>query len=183
MFRPMFLTDITLASWATHGGGFAQLSCRPNTYFRIGRRLLRNANLTVASSLSDFHSRTACWPFMGLGLLLDPPVWVSHTTSHLVETEEAPFAVTRDPVILPNKQRPVTDFVIRLWIFPISTDSGIHQRQSQIHLKPISAKVAVNGPPPLMVITSSLCNIDCNHKHRMHNAVEVWLWLVYHWCK
>ena len=39
---------------------------------------------------------------MGLGLLLDPPVWVSHTTSHLVETEEAPFAVTGDPVMLPN---------------------------------------------------------------------------------
>ena len=99
MLRPMFLTDITLASWATHGGGFAQLSCRPHTYFRIGRRLLRNANLTAASSLSDFHSRTACWPFTRLGLLLDPPVWMSDTTSHLVETEEAPFAVARDPVV------------------------------------------------------------------------------------
>ena len=39
---------------------------------------------------------------MGLGLLLDPPVGMSHTTSHLVEAEEAPLAVARDPVVLPN---------------------------------------------------------------------------------
>ena len=32
--------------------------------------------------------------------------------------------------------------------------------------------VLINVPPPLMFITPSLCNIDRNHKHRMHDAVD-----------
>ena len=102
MLRPTIFANITLASHATHVGLFAQLSRLPHSHFRIGGRLFRNADLTVLRTPTDFHSRAAGWPFIGLGLLLDPPVWVSHTTSHLVEAEEAPFAVTRDPVMLPN---------------------------------------------------------------------------------
>ena len=58
-------------------------------------------------------------------MLLHPPVWVSHTTSHLVEAEEAPFVVARDPVMLPNMQWTVTHFAIRFRIFPVTADSGI----------------------------------------------------------
>ena len=102
MLRPTIFANITLASHATHVGLFARLSRLPHRHFRIGGRMFRNADLTVLRTPTDFHSRAAGWPFIGLGLLLDPPVWVSHTTSHLVEAEEAPFAVTRDPVMLPN---------------------------------------------------------------------------------
>ena len=172
MTTPMFVTNISFACHATQVGRFAQLSDIPHSHVRISRRLFRNADLAVLNTLAEPHSRTACWPLMWLGLLLDSPVWVSDTTSHLVETEEASFAVTRDPVKLPNIQRPVADFVVRLRIFPVTTDSGIHQWQSQIHLKPISAMVLINVPPPLMFITPSLCNIDRNHKHRMHDAVD-----------
>ena len=90
------------ASLATHGGCLAHLLHLCQGFLQICRRILRHADLPVTSGSTKTHSRTACWPFMGLGLLLDPPVWVSHTTSHLVEAEEAPFAVTRDPVMLPN---------------------------------------------------------------------------------
>ena len=85
MHAPMLFANINLASLATHGGCLAHLSHLRQGFLRIRRRVLRNANLTVTSGAAKTHSRTACWPFIGLGLLLDPPVWVSHTTSHLVE--------------------------------------------------------------------------------------------------
>ena len=102
MTAPMFVTNISFACHATQVGGFAQLSDIPHSHVRISGRLFRNTDLAVLNTLAESHSRTACWPLIGLWLLLDPPVWMSHTTSHLVETEEAPFAVTRDPVMLPN---------------------------------------------------------------------------------
>ena len=102
MTAPMFVTNISFASHATQLGGFAQLSDIPHSHVRISGRRFRNTDLAVLNTLAESHSRTACWPLIGLWLLLDPPVWMSHTTSHLVETEEAPFAVTGDPVMLPN---------------------------------------------------------------------------------
>ena len=99
MLVPMLFANMSQASLATHGGCLAHLSHLRQGFVWIRRRLFRNANLTVARRPTEIHSRTACRPFMGLGLLLDPPVWMSDTTSHLVETEEAPFAVARDPVV------------------------------------------------------------------------------------
>ena len=122
MLRPTIFANITLASHATHVGLFAQLSHLPHSHFRIGGRLFRNADLTVLRTPTDFHSRAACWPFIGLRLLLHPPVGMSHTTSHLVEAEEAHFAVARYPVVLPNIRRPITHFAVRLRIFPVTPD-------------------------------------------------------------
>ena len=85
----MFFANITLASQATHVGLFAPPSCRSHTHFRIGGGLFGNANLAVLRVLTYFHSRTAGLPFMGLRLPFDPSVWMSHTTSQAVQTEEA----------------------------------------------------------------------------------------------
>ena len=97
----MFFSNIREASFATHPGLFAHFSQFGQCFFGMRQLLLCKADLAESRSATNVHSRTAGWPFMGLGLLLAPPVWVSHTTSHLVEAEEAPFAVTRDPV-MPN---------------------------------------------------------------------------------
>ena len=109
---------------------------------------------------------------MGLVLLPQSPVWMSHTTGQLVEAEEAPLAVTRDPVVLPNTGWPIAHFALHLWMFPVMTDASIHQRQSQIHLELMSALVFVNAPSPLVLMITALSNVAHNHVHRVHNAVE-----------
>ena len=97
---------------------------------------------------------------------------MSHTTGQLVEAEEAPLAVARDPVVLSNTRWPIARFVLRLRMFPVTTDASIHQRHSQIHLEPMSSFVLINAPPPLMVIITALSNIAHNHMHRVNNAVD-----------
>ena len=47
MLRPIFATNISLASQATQAGLFAQLSHCPLRHGGVRQRMLRNANLTV----------------------------------------------------------------------------------------------------------------------------------------
>ena len=94
MTTPMLITNISFACHATQVGCFAQLSDIPHSHVRMSRRLFRNADLAVLNTLTESHPGTASWPLIGLGLPLDPPVGMGHSTSHLVEAEEAHFAVT-----------------------------------------------------------------------------------------
>ena len=57
-------------------------------------------------------------------------------------------------------------------MFPVTTDARICQRQSQIHLEPMSALVFVNVPSPLVLMITALSNVAHNHVHRVNNAVE-----------
>ena len=89
---------------------------------------------------------------MGLWLPFDPSVWMSHSTGHVVQTEEAPFAVAGHPVMLPNVAWVVAHLVVRFRIFPVTTDAGIHQCHSKIHLKTMSPHVLVHMPLPFVVV-------------------------------
>ena len=122
MLRPMFSTNIAAASHATHVGLFAQLSDIPHSHVWIRRRMFRNANLVVPWAATELHSRSAGLPFSGLRLPFDPSVWMSHTTGQVVQTEEALFAVARYPILLPHVGRPIARLVVRLRIFPVTTD-------------------------------------------------------------
>ena len=46
---------------------------------------------------TNLHFWTAGWPLVGLRLPFDPSVWMSHSTGHVVQTEEALFAVAGRP--------------------------------------------------------------------------------------
>ena len=88
----MFAANISLASGATHAGGFALLSHLSLLPCGVLGRDLRDAHLTVLACLANLHSRTAGWPLVGLRLPFDPSVWMSHTTSQAVQTP-APVVV------------------------------------------------------------------------------------------
>ena len=168
----MFFANTREASFATHPGLFAHFSQFGQCFFGMRQLLLCKADLAESRSATNVHSRTAGWPFMGLVLLPHSPVWMSHTTGQLVEAEEAPLAVAGDPVKLPNMRWPIAHFAFRLRMFPVTTDASIHQRQSQIHLEPISALVFVNVPSPLVLMITALSNVAHNHVHRVNNAVK-----------
>ena len=172
----MFAANISLTSGATHVGGFALLSYLSLLPCGVLGRDLRDAHLTVLACLANLHSRTAGWPLVGLRLPFDPSVWMSHTTGQVVQTEEALFAVARYPILLPHVGRSIARLVVRLRIFPVTTDAGIHQCYSKIHLKTISPHVLVHMPLPFVVVVSrthrSLCNVRCDHMHRMNDSVE-----------
>ena len=97
----MFTTHIARASLATHAGCLALLSDLSEGHCGVRRRL-HNTNLAALRVLRQLHSRSAGLPFMGPWLSFDPSVWMSHSTGHVVQTEEAPFAVAGHQVLLPN---------------------------------------------------------------------------------
>ena len=74
----MFVTNMSFACRATQAGCFAHLSDIPHSHVRISGRLFRNADLAVLNTLAGSHPGAAGWPLIGLGLLLDPPVGMSH---------------------------------------------------------------------------------------------------------
>ena len=176
MLGPMFTTHIARASLATHVGCLALLSDLSEGHCWVRRRLLCNTNLAALRVLGQLHSRSAGLPFMGPWLSFDPSVWMSHTTGQVVQTEEALFAVARYPILLPHVGRSIARLVVRLRIFPVTTDAGIHQCYSKIHLKTTSPHVLVHTPLPFVVVLSrthrSLCNVRCDHMHRMNDSVE-----------
>ena len=173
---PMFAANITAACFATHACLFAPLSCVCEAQFWIRRHPLRHANLAVLRTLTEFHSRTAGLPLVRLRLSFDPSVWMSHTPGQVVQPEEALFAVARYPILLPHVGRSIARLVVRLRIFPVTTDAGIHQCYSKIHLETISPHVLVHIPLPFVVVVSRTCSrlsyVRRDHMHRVNDSVE-----------